>query len=428
MESFHITTPFGRRSLSLVHLAAQASAQARAPHAAAHKWQVFRALCAAREPLGLSERALAVLDALLTFHPETVLTGEGLVVFPSNAQLSLRAHGMAPSTLRRHLAALVDAGLIIRRDSPNGKRYARRGQGGEIAKAFGFDLSPLVVRASEFEALAEAEREKARALRLVKERLTLARRDLAKIIAAGLESGAALPTEAGRPASWQELHAAYRRLVEDLPRFAGLDERAQCADSLADLAAFAAKALQSQAKLEKAGANESQNERHIQNSPILIKLELEPPPKEAGTEGAAKSSHTLPPLPLIVQACPDIADYTRSGIASWPDLLAAAAVARAALGVSSSAWDTARDILGERPAAVAIAAMLQRGGAISNPGGYLRELTRKAASNQFSVSPMLMALVGARNRANRGTCPLAARSTRDDRLSRNTGLEPGGPK
>ena len=54
---------------------------------------------------------------------------------------------MPASTLRRLLAVLVEAGLIVRRDSPNGKRYARKGRGGEITLAFGFDLAPLVVRA-----------------------------------------------------------------------------------------------------------------------------------------------------------------------------------------------------------------------------------------------------------------------------------------
>ncbi len=43
---------------------------------------------------------------------------------------------------------------MIRRDSPNGKRYARRGMDGEVSLAFGFELTPLVARAEEFEALA----------------------------------------------------------------------------------------------------------------------------------------------------------------------------------------------------------------------------------------------------------------------------------
>ena len=66
---------------------------------------------------------------------------------PRHATLSDRAHGMPESTLRRHLAALVRAGIILRHDSPNGKRYARRGEGGEITDAYGFDLTPLVARA-----------------------------------------------------------------------------------------------------------------------------------------------------------------------------------------------------------------------------------------------------------------------------------------
>ena len=169
------TTPFGRRSLSLAMVASQASARDFAgkpgnSETVVHKWRLFRALTEAKTPLGVTDRALSVLHALLSFHQETALTlpaadpraddedGEGsagIVVFPSNRELSIRAHGMAPATLRRHLACLVDAGLIIRRDSPNGKRYARRGQGGEIESAFGFDLTPLVARADEIENLAE---------------------------------------------------------------------------------------------------------------------------------------------------------------------------------------------------------------------------------------------------------------------------------
>src|SRR5271166_3211412 len=170
MEPHQPTTPFGRRSLTLAQVATQMAASNRPPAKVVDKWQVFRAICTARPKLGVSERALAVLNALLSFYPETTLTGEDdLIVFPSNEQLCLRTHGMPDSTMRRQLAALVDAGLIVRRDSPNGKRYARKGRGGEIERAFGFDLSPLVVRAEEFEALAAAIEAEARALKLARE-------------------------------------------------------------------------------------------------------------------------------------------------------------------------------------------------------------------------------------------------------------------
>ena len=137
MEPHLSTTPFGRRSLTLAHVASQAIAKARAPEKAVHKWHVYQWICTAKAPLRVSERALSVLHALVTFHPETVLGGADLIVFPSNEQLAKRAHGMPASTLRKHLAVLVDAGLIIRRDSPNGKRYARKGRTGAIELAFG---------------------------------------------------------------------------------------------------------------------------------------------------------------------------------------------------------------------------------------------------------------------------------------------------
>ena len=117
------TTPFGRRSLSLGMLATQARAQDVEPDASIDKWKLFRSLCEARALVGISDRALVVLNALLTFYPQAELCERsGLVVFPSNVQLSLRAHGMAPATLRRHLAALVEAGLIFRTDRPHGNR------------------------------------------------------------------------------------------------------------------------------------------------------------------------------------------------------------------------------------------------------------------------------------------------------------------
>lgn len=77
------------------------------------------------------------------------------MVFPSNIQLSIRAHGIAEATLRRHLALLVEAGLIIRKDSANGKRYARKDEDGSIEHAFGFDISPLLMRAEELACLAQ---------------------------------------------------------------------------------------------------------------------------------------------------------------------------------------------------------------------------------------------------------------------------------
>jgi replication initiation protein RepC len=46
--------------------------------------------------------------------------------------------------------------------------------------------------------------------------------------------------------------------------------------------------------------------------------------------------------------------------------------------------------------------ILQRAEAIASAGGYLRDLTRKAAAGQFSTGPMLMALIGGQKRGPKG--------------------------
>ena len=104
------------------------------------------------------------------------------------------------------------------------------------------------------------------------------------------------------------------------------------------------------------------------------------------------------PLGMVLDACPDILDYAKGEISNWRDFVATAAVVRATLGVSPSAWEEAQSVMGERQAATVVAAILQRGAAIASAGGYLRDLTEKAAAGRFSAGPMLMALIGSRKR------------------------------
>jgi replication initiation protein RepC len=338
----------------------------------------------------------------LTFHPETALSGDNLVVFPSNEQLALRAHGMPPSTLRRCLAALIDAGVIIRRDSPNGKRYARKGRDGAIAQAFGFDLSPLTARAGEFEVLAEEVRAEHRALRLVRERVTLCRRDIAKMIATGIEEG--VPTGRAGEGDWGGLHTLFRTIVGRIPRRPTLAELEPIGEELSRLANRTLNLLETHVKTLNLSANESQNERHIQNSNPESKNEFEPAANGAEAAPPApqrptpKAAETGFPLGMVLDACPDIADYAKGGIANWRDFVATAALVRSMLGVSPSAWEDAVEVMGERQAATVVAAILQRGEAIISAGGYLRDLTHKARKGQFSLGPMLMALIGRRKR------------------------------
>ncbi len=407
MEPYQSTTPFGRRTLTLAHVASQVIAKERPPEKAVHKWHVYQAICTAKTPLGVTERALAVLNALLTFHPETALTGDGLIVFPSNEQLARRAHGMPASTLRRHISVLVDAGLIIRRDSPNGKRYARKGRDGAVELAFGFDLGPLVARAEEFDRLAGEVAAADRAVKLARERITLCRRDIAKMIATGMDEGVATRLEGQGPADWPEVHMLFRGVLARVPRSATPTELEPIAEELTALAEEILNLLEAHTKLANSSANESSDERHIQNSNPDHLIVLEPDLRK-GRGAASEPNHERKqppegsyPLGMVLDACPDIVDYAKGGISNWRDLLATANVARAALGISPSAWEEAQAILGEAQAAVVVACILQRGAAINSAGGYLRSLTRKAEAGEFSLGPMLMALIGSKMRGKR---------------------------
>ncbi|MDU0361460.1 plasmid replication protein RepC [Rhizobium sp. 25PS6] len=403
MEPQYVSTPFGRRSMTLGMLASQESASKVDPDASVDKWKIFRALCEAKDMVGVSDRALAVLNALLTFYPKNeIAEANGFVVFPSNEQLSLRTHGMAGTTLRRNLAMLVDAGLIIRRDSPNGKRFARRNGEGGLGEAFGFSLAPLLVRSREIEAQAAQVMAAKLEWKRLRERLTLCRRDITKLIEIALEEEIA--------GEWIDMQKHFNLLSASLPRRPSAAEMERL---LADLEAFReliVKTLESKSKTEKTDANDNQSGRHIHNSNPNPISELEPgfePKQGAKPEEEPQPWREPPksfPLAMVLQACPEIIAYgPGGGIGSWRDLMAAAVIVRSTLGVSPSAYQLACDVMGPENAATVIACILERGGHINSAGGYLRDLTRRAERGEFSLGPMLMALMRANGPAARKT-------------------------
>lgn len=395
MNDSHLTTPFGRRTLTLAMVASQTNARSCPEDSAVHKWKTFRAIKDAKDRLNVSDRSLTVLNALLTCHPDTVLTpGKDLIVFPSNMSLSERTHGMADTTLRRHLFALVAAGLIIRRDSPNGKRYARRAGDGSVDQAFGFDLTPIVARAQEFERLSEEVRLERRLTSLARERVTILRRDIAKMINVAIEERAS--------GDWARLQREFALLSGRLPRSVTVALLEPLARQLEELAIEVAKLLESHISTQNMTGNDGHSGAHYQNSNTDPLIESEPDFQGSGALAEVRTTPTEReeskprptgfPLGMILKACPDLAMYTRSGIADWGDLVAAAGVVRSALGVSPSAWEDAKTAMGEIDAAVTIAAILQRSEEIKSPGGYLRGLTAKATAGGYSVGPVVMAL------------------------------------
>ena len=379
------------------------------PPSGANKWEVLRELAAGREAFGLTDRDLTVLQVLVSFHQATILGGNesDIVIHPSNRAICERLNGMPCSTMRRHLAHLVLAGVVLRRDSPNGKRYARRY--GDEKVAYGFDLSPLVRRLGEFCAAAEAARQAAEQQKRLRETVSLMRRDLAGLA----EFGAAMRPDL---CLWDELSDLALLTARGLRRRLDMEELGTI-EARRKAALQRARDVLEPRETRNMSTNDVQNEQHIQNSktePYDSEPRLEKakgvggaPVSERGVSSGANESEEaentssdtpdekLPNIPigLALAACPQIQTYAEDRIRHWYELVRAADTVRPMMGISPSAWEEAKRHMGPEEAAVVVAAMLERFADIHSPGGYLRSLTAKAAEGAFSCGPMVMALM-----------------------------------
>jgi len=397
-------SPF-MRPISHAHLRVIERPEASVPARPVNKWELLRELSKAQAAFGVSERDLTVLQGLLSFFPDDALGGNAeMVVFPSNKAICERLNGMPCSTMRRHLARLVEAGLLQRRDSPNGKRYVRKH--GEDRVAFGFDLSPLYCQSEEIARAAEAVREAEERVRRLREVVSLMRRDLAALADFGDEIQPGL-------GFWDQLRDKAALTARALRRKLSIE----------DLAAYRAdlEALLDQARniidgpeTEEMNTNDARSERHHHNS-NKESIDLEPALEKSGVAAGVPDVDTdepvadvdeqdtrhLPkiPLHLVIAACPSLKTFYQGEIRHWHQLFDAACHVRPAMGISASAWEEAQRFMGPEQASIVVAAMLERFADIRSPGGYLRALTAKAAAGEFSCGPMVMALIGRRSAA-----------------------------
>lgn len=397
-------SPF-MRPISHAHLRVIERPEASVPARPINKWELLRELSKAQAAFGVTERDLTVLQGLLSFFPDDALGGNAeMVVFPSNKAICERLNGMPSSTMRRHLARLVEAGLLQRRDSPNGKRYVRKH--GEERVAFGFDLSPLYCRSEEVARAAEAVREAEERVRRLREIVSLMRRDLAALA----EFGEEIQPRLGL---WDQLRDAAVLTARALRRRLSFEALSACRADMEALLDRARNAIDGP-QTEEMNTNAARSQRHHHNSNTKSPV-LEPAGKKGRAAGGASEADTddlepnveepdtrqVPrmPLHLVIAACPSLKTFYQGDIRHWHQLFDAACHVRPAMGISTSAWEEAQRLMGPEQASIVVAAMLERFADIRSPGGYLRALTAKAAAGEFSCGPMVMALMSRREAA-----------------------------
>ncbi|WP_322996524.1 plasmid replication protein RepC [Castellaniella sp.] len=408
-------TPFGQRGLTLGHFATQMEAISCSPDLVVHKWHVFMAIREARKLLGVSDRSLSILNALLSFHPETALSlYDRLIVWPSNEALASRANGMSEPTLRRHLAVLVDCGLIIRRDSPNGKRYARKGEGGKIEQAFGFDLSPIVARAAEIQKMADAVQAEKRALRLAREKLSLLRRDISKMLELAIIEAV--------PGDWAHVNETYLSILAELPRGAALGEVEDANARLAHVHNELREALENFTKTENLSGNADQSDCLIRNTADTSSVDNRRRSNDRQSnsyafggfasdgEALAENDGSQEPRPasgpniqgdvlnislsLVKSACPEIAETLPEAFASWIALRGSGQSLCRMAYINPQVWEEAQMQLGPDLAIAALAVTVQKAwsGEVRNAGAYLRSLIQRHRKGELFLSRSLFAM------------------------------------
>jgi len=304
-----------------------------------------------------------------------------LIVWPSNEWLMKRT-GIKERTIRNAIRELIAKGIIVAKDSANGKRYAQW-KDGVVVEAFGFDLTPLYARRGEWLAIKRAKDEQAAECRTQWNLITIARRAVAEALA----SLAQHFPEADR----SEIEGLYSALVAQTP------DRRPSVIPAELLQAWENARKMAEEAFYKAGYG-GEICRHIESNPESNQgydkgsRVVENPPPPAVPEPVT--------LPVLIEACPIIAE-TGIAIRCSSDIDKVAKFCFANLAAHHSAWDEATRILS--PAAAAVVAIyvaqlqqddLNSGrNRVQNWGGYFRSVVRLIESGKMSIQKELRAMI-----------------------------------
>ncbi|MCX7567407.1 plasmid replication protein RepC [Sulfitobacter sp. F26169L] len=331
------------------------------------KWEILASLTDAADDFGLNHRTLGVLKALMSFFPERLIQARpcSAIVFPSNKTLAKRLNGMPDSTLRRHLATLVAAGIVSRHDSANKKRFARR-VGTARVLAFGFDLAPLAIHADDIKASAT------KAL-IARERVAALRADVAHLrqcLVAGGDTST-LATEAARLLRRNaDEHTLKAMQTEIWTRLDELDT-------------------------SKLSTTNAENEQHIQYEDIELSETRSGADNMTDdispniVQPQSKKSAASPRFTDVTNICKEYKLFFPEPARHWNDLVQIADQITPMMGIDVSIFKQAITHMGLTTAVTSVLCILEKLKDITNPAGYLRRLTQKAMNGEFDIGLML---------------------------------------
>lgn len=363
------------------------------------KQEMIKALKAGASDLGIDQSAWHLITVLMSFLPgKAIGGGDAPIVFASNEAILQRAAFGSERTLRRYLNQLCEARLIVRRNSPSGKRYAVKDGEGAIIGRYGIDLSPIIARAPEIREKAAG----ARRARLERERCYRTASDM-KHSVLRLMGQAAEEGLIGQADHAEFAAAASVRLRKDMPVDALKAAEAGIAGVYSRLHSLVEDAL---LPVNLSGTDGHDGRVYEESNQTLVDQEdalaarapsgpelVEPAARGAGTSVDASgltARRRVDPLPLseVVRLVPDLRHYVRGGVSNWADLVAAAPALAGVLGVGQGERLKAERTFGREYAAATLALLTTRDD-IANHPAYLQGLVTRATKGKFTPPSLL---------------------------------------
>jgi replication initiation protein RepC len=392
----------------------------------AHKpGQIIVAFKTAAPFLGYGAAVVHAIDFFFSLtKPVDWQPGCRPIVWPSSA-LQQSSLCIGASQVKRLNRRLVELGLIVIKDSPNGKRYGRRaGQSGPIIEAYGFDLSPLADRLDEFERVIREGRELKDRLNSLRRRATIVRRGIKQLADAATDAGLfcvdwplviaqttvhVVPygtASSGVEAIEQKISAA-EAIERDL-RNKVLKELSGSTVHEAEAVNMGPKGSLSEPHItttnqllnpsdtvsarEKAGFDNASASTERQEGQQATRLNASGDVRDSKASNKKQQKDTGP-LPSItpdqlIGLAPMFRSYLGQGRKSWPDVVDAADLIREHMGVSRTSWGEACVIMGREQAAIAVALISLRPESYfrSSPGAYFHGMVVKAKAGTLNLA------------------------------------------
>jgi replication initiation protein RepC len=374
------------------------------PHGTAKPFTFLAAFQEAEPYLGLPRDAYKLVSWLVQMtRPQDWEEGSRPIAWPS-ARREAEFLGLSPARVKALNRAVFEAGVFVIRDNPQGRRYGRRDAQGRIVEAYGFDLSPLALRYTEFVKIAaEAAAERARMGKL-RRRCTLARKGIAQAVdelgVQGEDPGA-LDRLIRETAELVKAAKGCTRSEELALAVKALERRRDEAEAM--LRRLVEPVDWSPMGLEKElhSTITTLNDNDISHT-VVTRQDSSPAEISPQEPPGPSKQHERPPEALqitpavLVELAPRLAPYVSPQPAdmTWPAVVEAALWLSGEMGINRTLWAYACQRMGRDTAAVALAVVSTKapGYFTSNPGGYFGGMVKRFEAGELHLARTLWKL------------------------------------